>query len=91
MPRRTAVATPSYMEQLMTIVREYRHVVSFDLERRIIVVNRQFHDGSFQLYTEIELERTNGEELRDYVKLIAQRLGEDIILDSPAMRASFGI
>jgi hypothetical protein len=63
---------------------EYFHTIEIDEAAKLIKIHRVFPDGEKQLYTEMALPP-------DLTATFAQRLGESILLDSPAGRRLLGV
>lgn len=71
----------------MEQIRPFRHLVEFDRVKRLAVINRVFDDGSKVLYVEISISAGPGEKAEDLFRRLAQRIGEDIVLDSKDARS----
>lgn len=75
----------------MTPIRSFRHLVEFDKFRSMAIISRVFDDGSKVLYVELPISTTKGESIEKVFRRCAQRIGEDIVLDSPDARSILGI
>jgi len=75
----------------MKPIRPFSHLVEFDEGRNMAVINRLFEDGSKVLYVEVPISIVNEESIESAFRKYAQRIGEDIILDSPGARNLLGI
>jgi hypothetical protein len=65
----------------------FDHLVDVDEQNRTVRITRLYSDGRRQLFTEMHIpeERTKAVEAE-----LLQRLGENILLDSPTGRALLG-
>jgi len=64
----------------------YDHLVAIDREQRCIRIFRIMSDGEKVLYTELDLPGPDSSGWSDEVVKMAQRLGEDLLVDSPSAR-----
>ncbi|GAB2810308.1 hypothetical protein GCM10027021_38840 [Dyella kyungheensis] len=62
------------------------HLVTIDPDKRCVRLFRVMPDGEKVLYTELELPKGDAPGWTDDVVRLAQRLGEDLLMDSPTAR-----
>ena len=75
----------------MQIGAKFIHTVEFDEENQRAVVMRRFPDGFSHLFNLIDLSPIDGELPAETLLRCAQRIGEELIIDSPAGRRLFGL
>lgn len=75
----------------MKPVRPFCHLIEFDKVRKMAIINRLFKDGTKVLYVEVPISIVEEESIEAAFRSYAQRIGEDIILDSPEARNMLGI
>jgi hypothetical protein len=75
----------------MKPVRPFCHLIEFDKARSMAIINRLFKDGTKVLYVEIPISTAEEGSIESAFRNYAQRIGEDIILDSPEARSMLGI
>lgn len=64
----------------------YSHVLEFDEEKRILTINRLFKDGTRQLFTTVQLPSKTFSEDEKGFRDFAQKLGENLLIDSPVVK-----
>lgn len=72
-------------------MKNYSHILEIDEERKLLVINRVFEDGKRQLFTSIDLPGKTFSEDEQGFREFAQKLGENLLLDSPVARRLFGL
>ena len=71
-------------------IKNYSHILEIDEERKLLVIKRVFEDGTRQLFTSIALPGKTFPEDEQGFREFAQKLGENLLLDSPVARRLFG-
>lgn len=75
----------------MNSLNDYSHVVEISEKNRVLQIFRLYRDGSRVIFTEVELPKTTFEENEKMFRELAQKLGENILADSPVARKNFDI
>ena len=71
--------------------RNYSHVLEIDEEKRILTIYRVFDDGSKQLFTSVDFPGKSFFDDEPRFREFALKLGENLLLDSPAARRLLGL
>nr|WP_320114951.1 hypothetical protein [uncultured Desulfuromonas sp.] len=69
---------------------DFAHIVEIDEKERLLTIYR-VQGEERHLYTSISLPDKSWDESPDDIKEFCQKLGENIIIDSPIARKLFGI
>lgn len=69
----------------------FDHLIQIDTEKRELVIFRIENDGSKVFYTSTPLPDLDMSESIDGFQDFARQLGENILLDSPAIRRIYGL
>ena len=66
-------------------------MLEIDEEKRLLVINRVFKDGTRQFFTSVDLPSKTFFDDEQGFESFAQRLGENLLIDSPAARKILGL
>jgi len=71
--------------------KNYSHVLEIDEEKRLLIINRVFKDGTQQLFTSVDLPGKTFSDDEQGFRDFAQKLGENLLIDSPVARKLLGL
>jgi hypothetical protein len=69
----------------------FSHIVVVDRASRTLKVERLYPDGRRELFTITDIPKTSSDCCGDVVSVFALKLGENLLLDSPAARELLGL
>ena len=75
----------------MNVEQDYCHQVVFNDRDKVIRIERVFLDGSRHLFTILDVAINSEESVEEAFRRCSQRLGEDLLLDSPRARKMFDL
>jgi hypothetical protein len=65
---------------------KYSHLVEVDEHARKLIVQRVYADGRKELFTQVDLPATTASAKKKSLDEFCRKLGENLLLDSPAAR-----
>lgn len=71
--------------------KNFSHVLDIDEEKRLLIISRVFKDGTKQFFTSIDLPSKTFSDDEQGFKYFAQKLGENLLIDSPVARKLLGL
>lgn len=71
--------------------KNYSHLLEIDEEKRLLIISRVFEDGTRQLFTSVDLPGNAFSDDEQGFRDFAQKLGENLLIDSPIARKLLGL
>ena len=66
--------------------KNYSHLLEIDEKKRLLIISRVFEDGTRQLFTSVDLPDNAFFDDEQGFRVFAQKLGENLLIDSPVAR-----